>query len=215
MKIPFRPISESEYAKRLDALVAKFERDIAATYQINCRRERENDSLYALAWRRLRDHGPMTASEACEGLLLPHDRIGPLMESLVFRGWARKFDQVERTWRGGRGVPATHKVWRFDAVTDGGPQKQVTRENLARRFIADIEKLEARRMVATCLTQRIERNMNFGDARYPNAEWQRNQDIVARRVDGDDLQAIGADYGITRERVRQIVERAAFKQVNK
>ncbi len=41
---------------------------------------------------------------------------------------------------------------------------------------------------------------------------QRNADMIERRLNGDCLRPIGADYGLAHERVRQIVERALGKK---
>jgi len=204
-RLPASPIGEAQYERELDRLSAEFQRA--------CERRGSNydsDSLYSKVRQYLREHEPLTAVEACVGAgVAPAKYLhyGPLFQRLLDGGWVSRYDQIEKTWIGEHGARSTHKVWRFLANERSAAEERSC-ERAARKFLAAVDKLDARRLVGACLTQRIERP----DA-WRGGDAERNEAISRRYLEGRTLAEVGMEFGLTRERVRQIVARRAFDEV--
>lgn len=92
-----------------------------------------------------------------------------------------------------------YKIWRFDPVV----RAEAERIYAAAHADASARLAERRRMLD------LQHNAAMAHNRRLLSEWgERNRSIVLRRCAGETLAAIGGDYGVTRERVRQICDRA-------
>jgi hypothetical protein len=193
----------AEYEARLGRLVECYR---ARMEQLDQPRLRAGKQRFPKIWDVLRAMGPLTAREAC--ILggagdLPDGRYGPLLHHLEVNGWAAKHDQIWQVWNT-RGHPVRHPVWRFVAAPDGSrARKRIALDE----FNAAVARLELGRGTALCLTRRIAHGAKEQKWQH-QGKTQRNQEIVRRRLAGESLSDLGAEHGISRERTRQIVERA-------
>jgi hypothetical protein len=209
-----RPISEEVYERELASLVARFETKSRAEYDHGPETRSGRIGRYSRLYWALRQHGPMSVGEAATAAGLPHweqrdqmlNRIA--LQQLEQTGWIRRTGIKPQQWHcfAHHGV-TTRQVAVFEAISK---PRQTHLQRYAREFLAAVERLERRRAIGLRLTSRIFTNDQMNMLKRIGA--QRNAEMIERRLNGDCLRAIGADYGLTHERVRQIVERALGKK---
>jgi hypothetical protein len=149
---------------------------------------------------------PMALDAVCERAGLPHtarsDRVivHRYIQHLEDRGHIKRVGTRLRQWMAHGGL-SKHQVLTWVRTTPPAlPREARSRGVLVRQLVSRVERLEQRRQVSQGLTQRM------ATAARPLSA--RNQAIVERRLKGETLISIAADFGVTRERARQIVELA-------
>lgn len=68
------------------------------------------------------------------------------------------------------------------------------------------------RAIATRLGARLPRHLDGRYAAHPTANAERNEKMCAEYLSGDSLEVVGQRYGITRERVRQILVKSGHEE---
>jgi len=131
-------------------------------------------------------------------------RVATRMTQLFKRGFLRKAGRGEPRYR-------THGAQLFVAVEpEDVPIVRRRIERAIARMIAEVEPYaQLVNDVPACMARRIEQVGWMPDLRFGRAApAERDAEIIKLRLSGVKLDVIGAKFGITRERVRQIVERA-------
>ena len=185
-------ITEEKYALKLAAAIARFEKKIELAYprgKLGC------------VYRLVRDSGTSTTYR--EAALLTPDHYDPFWHAssrlalLEGRGFIRRIGFVDR----GYFTDAPHRrAPMFRASENPPPSVEFHAESARKALYKTLDQLEGRRQRVSCVARRfIETDTYAFDERY--------HDMTARRAQGETLLDIAQDYGITRERVRQIVNK--------
>lgn len=197
------PICEADYAHQLQILVRRFE-----TAAAKPRRPIDSTSKSGRVYAALRSSArPITIMEAFRraGLTFIPRRDLPLIYDLIRLGWIEKADDSASTAQRECERPGSRQltVFRASAIPPTISEQKI--ERAAREFLRAVEILNKRRTVTHCLAPLV---ISGFERRLRSAsKLERNREIATRRLNGETLEAIGASYRLTRERVRQIVER--------
>ena len=189
-----RLLDEADYEVGLNDLVARFEIKCAELQTLGKRAGPELSRVLELARSSTK---PLTYREIMAKLKLPETRANrwkaaSWLTCLTARGYLRR---VESTVRSHRKPNRAINAYTFDLF---GRSHRL--EEAAARFLKAVEHLNCRRARNDELKVRI---VNDRPGTEPFRD--RNRLLVAARVRGQSLAAIGREYGLSRERVRQIV----------
>ena len=185
---------EADYETRLNDLVSRFELKCAELQTLGKRAGPELSQVLEFA----RSSGnPLTYWDVLARLRLPETRANCWKASgwlacLTARGYLRP---VGRVVRNRRKPNRASNAYAFDPCGRSGRL-----EAAAAKFLTEVERLNRRRAGNDQLRNRI---VNDQPGTEPFRD--RNRLLVAARVHGKSLAAIGREFGLSRERVRQIV----------
>jgi Sigma-70, region 4 len=210
VKIGICPIDEISYKKELYKAIRKFQAGLNRIEKHYRSRIFKTNSIYSRLLTVLKESpAPLTATEiiTIAGLPLPDHKYGSkgrlAIERLEYRGWVQKCDRTIRYINTRSNSMRRARIWTFKISNGPTALLEKSKAQLSRAFVSKVEKLNYRRALGSCMTARIKLVNRQASCR--------DFEIVNARLQGKLLEDIGKDYDLTRERVRQIVEKAVRK----
>lgn len=205
MKFP-RPISEAEYERELNKAVRRFE---SAAARIP--RKLDPNSKLGRVLRAFQDSpAPLTIKEAHDaaGVFGPAHRRGGHQGHLLSLGWIVRDGSKIKSWKAGRGAMLTRSVQTFRPA-DGQPLR-IHNDDALGELLQKVEVLNQRRLATPCLASHTRAGIEHVPRLSPRLKLniQEIEEIVNRRLAGEEFQPIAERFGVSRERVRQVFEEA-------
>lgn len=205
MRLP-RPISGAEYERRLNRLVEKFQSEHRGHPE-----HLSPDSLIRRIYEIVRDAGRISfpalgerlgmyrSNEATSQTMLLHSRLRYLIEY----GWVEKDGYGEGRTRGKH----VYAVQMYKVGPGGGGKHAQVR---MAAFLRKVDALDAKRAHGVCMAGLV--NTAPTALMWTDDTIARNKEIIGRHLAGEEQAPIARDYGISRERVRQIVHAGVYHQ---
>lgn len=200
LRVPAVPLSPEGYQAAVAKVVAQFERDTTRRRPLGSYLHRMLVALETLG-------RPATYAEVADamGEASTGDAgwlVSSRLRRLVNVGYARIVGKKPQTWhrRGANGSEndVTFQVTLYELVA-WCPAK--TAAIAKARLERQMDLLDGRKALGMCIVSSWS---------FTNSE--RNQQMIGERAKGRSMVDIGKEYGVTRERVRQVVARAVNKR---
>lgn len=208
MKIP-KFLNEEEYERRLNWLVRRHQEHVT---RIETHTIKKPNSKYSRLYKAfLESDVPMTAREAALKARWPfYDnqyqkmryRVG--VERFEREGWLVKVDRVKVSWKTRNGSESEHMIWRWMPNPDHTEGQEFRIKIATEKLLAEVDKLDAMRIHGICITSVVESKPIDN----------RSDEIFNLRSQGLSYQEIGDAFGISRERIRQLIERVIIRNIN-
>lgn len=199
-----RPISDAEYEQRLNSLISRVQIRLRYTESTGEMR------LMAEAWKRITERqGSGTIADLRRELGLAGDdtlvtlkllgRTRNLQDDGLVEHVGYATDTIPGRYRKYKRTGRLYRFVRFD--------KPARIKKVMDWFEQEVEKLDQRRQRASCVAGISQFALTARKVHWPDEDmYARNQAIVDMYGQGFTMEEIGREFGISRERVRQIID---------